>query len=364
MRGEPDSGLAARQLLARPLPEFLAEAAARFPRGPWTLEAGPTLLYDRSGVDLLAAILRAYRGGARELRFQLDLEPDTARDYYSLGPDATEPLPLVARRESGAGVETLAVKLPTTATLLDTPASLAPKTIVRTPLALLKSHHGDFDLLLADQIALFSALAREAPRAPSAWLRALFGRGPWPRRLARAWRAIHPTADVHPTAVIEGSVVEAGARVGAHCVVRFSRIGPRAQLFDGAKVEFSTVGSGSWLMHDLVLFRSHVESDVFLIHGPYQFSSFESRSAAFATIMMDYRPDGRPIKAPTRSGLASYRGRFLGAVLKEGAKALGGTLLPPGIVVPPEAWPSAAPAALHRAGRIEWPRNAPAPPAA
>ena len=87
-------------------------------------------------------------------------------------------------------------------------------------------------------------------------------------------------------------------------------------------------------MHDLVFYRSVAEPQVFLIHGPYQFSYFQRRSAAFACIMMDYRPDGQPTKVPTGQGLRSYKGRFLGAVLQEDAKVFGGTITAPGITIP------------------------------
>jgi hypothetical protein len=101
------------------------------------------------------------------------------------------------------------------------------------------------------------------PRSPSAWLRALVGRrsGGLKRRLSLAYARIHPTADIHPTAVIEGSVIEANVKVGAHAVVRYSHIGERAVLHDGAKVEFSVVGPGSWLMHDLVCYRCLLEDE-------------------------------------------------------------------------------------------------------
>jgi NDP-sugar pyrophosphorylase family protein len=170
------------------------------------------------------------------------------------------------------------------------------------------------------------------------------------------------TAEVHPTAVIEGSVVGPGARVGAHAVVRFSVIGENARLHDGAKVEFSTVGRGSWLMHDLVLFRCHVEDEVFLIHGPYQFSSFHTRSAAFATILMDWLPHGGPFKVLTPSGPKEYRGRFLGSVYRAGARTLGGTLLAPGRIVPEDTWLAGDPSQVHRRLDDGMPRGTPLPP--
>ena len=119
------------------------------------------------------------------------------------------------------------------------------------------------------------------------------------------------------------------------------------RLHDGAKVEFSVVGNGSWLMHDLVLYRSYAEESVFLIHGPYQFSSFQSGSGAFATIMMDYRPDRKPIRVKTPKGIRNYLGPFLGSVLKPGAKTFGGSLVAPGRIIPSETWLACEAKSVH-----------------
>jgi hypothetical protein len=116
-------------------------------------------------------------------------------------------------------------------------------------------------------------------------------------------------------------------------------------------------------MHDLVLIRSHVEDQVFLIHGPYQFSCFHSRSAAFATIMMDYRPDAKAIKAKTLSGIREYQGRFLGALLQERAKSLGGSLLAPGIIIPSETWLAVDNTNIHKPGQTALPTGRPVSPA-
>ena len=372
----PIEEISRRQILGRPCPEFFREAletvAARgFGRegNAWTLTLGPSLLFDESGLRVLIEGLRAYRGDGSHILFRIKLDAAAYRDYYSLGrdPDAalSIALPVEAKRTSGgSGRDTITVDVRYSSTIPPYPRSLAQPAPVMTPLALLMEYHGDVDLLFANQIALFSRLAREVPWSLRTWLRALIMRrsGGWKRRLGLAYARIHPTADVHPTAVIEGSVIEADARIAAHSVVRYSHIGRRAVLHDGAKVEFSVVGPGSWLMHDLVCFRCLLEDEVFLIHGPYQFSSFQSGSAAFATIMMDYRPDGLPLRVATRSGLREYGGRFLGALLQEGAKALGGSLLAPGITLPADTWLACDPDTVHRPVLGVLPQNVAVPP--
>ncbi len=379
--GGPPAALRGRQLVTRPVAEFLAteliaangatRAAAR--ADTWAIDLGADLLFDREGLGLIAAALEAHRGGERALRVVLEPDPRTHADYYSLHESLHEsphdslhdsaqdeaeparriPLPILARRED-AGPETapegdLILPLPAHQTWVPFPESLTAPGISTIPEALLLSYRSDFDLLFANQIAVLGDISRRVRRSPLALLGALAPRQgvPWRMRAALAFAGIHRSAQVHPTAVIEGSVIGAGARIGAHCVVRFSHVAAGARLHDGAKAEYSTIGEGSWLMHDLVLYRCHVEEQVFLIHGPYQFSQFESRSSAFATILMDYRPDGRPIRVATPDGPRLYRGRFLGCVLKSGAKTLGGSLVAPGRIIAADTWLAADPAAIH-----------------
>ena len=372
----PSAAIGARQLLASSCNEFLTSAIRELSlpeqsRIDWTINLGENLLFDSSGLRILVKALKGYTGTATEIRFRLNVDSDAYRDYYSLGSDCsnhTVLLPVTAHRDSitnSSSQDTIDVEFDYCSKNMRYPSSLTQPELVKTPLALLMEYRGEFDILFANQISLFSAIARAVRKSPGAWVKAVFERrsGNWASRASLAWSQIHRTADVHPTAVIEGSFIGAGVRVGAHCVVRHSHIGERAELFDGAKVECSVVGSGSWLMHDLVLIRSHVEDQVFLIHGPYQFSCFHSRSAAFATIMMDYRPDAKAIKAKTLSGIREYQGRFLGALLQERAKSLGGSLLAPGIIIPSETWLAVDNTNIHRPGQTALPTGRPVSPA-
>ena len=312
--------------------------------GTWLLRIHSDAIFDRAGIQAVTRRIERYRGSASELRLELELPPEAWRDYYSLqcdapGERATIELPMsVSRLEGDGSSAVLIIKLRWIETPLRFPGALAPATVNATPTALLMRYSCDHDVLFANQVLVFSELAGEISRSPWTWIKAACSRlpGKWAERIPPSFRKVHPSARVHPTAVIEGSAIGKGSRVGAHCVVRYSRIGEGVQLHDGAKVEYSVVDDNSWLMHDLVLYRCHVEPDVFLIHGPYQFSCFQRGSAAFATIMMDYRPDGRPIKVQTEGGVRAYAGRFIGALMEEGSKVVGGSLLAPGITVPRE----------------------------
>lgn len=322
----------------------------------WVLHLSDTLLFDSGGLSLLQEAMANYRGEATTLFFELQLSDAIYKNYYCLGesltPRGTIKLAVTATRTKNDTIEeviTISFKN-VISEFVHFPDSLAQSEQMETPTQLLSVYHGEYDLLFANQILIFSTLARRIKTSPSSWL-GLFTK--WhvkskSKRISLAYKSIHPSAQIHPTAVIEGAIIDEGAIVGAHCVVRYSYIGKHAQLRDGAKVEFSVVGDKSHLMHDLVLVRSHVEDEVFLIHGPYQFSLFMSHSAAFATIMMDYRADNKPIRVMTENGLKEYQGRFLGAILKEYSKSLGGSLLAPGIIVPEKTWLSCDPSQVHK----------------
>jgi hypothetical protein len=313
----------------------------------WNVTLEDNLLFDAAGLNALANTIHFYRGKANQLHFKLQLSKEAIRDYYShstfLESDDISSnlisLPITANRKelvNNDSEETLIVTTPELRTNINYPVSLTQPDVNSTPLGLLMPYSCEHDCLFANQIALFSLLNERIRRSPLNWLRAIFSRRKVSlnQRISLSWKQVHRSADIHSSAIIEGSVIGEGCRIGAHCVVRYSVLGKNVQLYDGAKVEYSAIDDNSWLMHDLVLYRCLIESDVFLIHGPYQFSYFQKQSAAFASIMMDYRPDAKPIRINTPSGVRQYQGRFLGALVKEKSKVFGGTLTSPGITIP------------------------------
>ncbi len=316
----------------------------------WTVILKNNLLFDVAGLKAIKKSIDSYQGTSEQLRFKLRLSPEATRDYYShsiyIDENGLIELPITATRASNPvntetdKQETLHINLNELSTAINYPLALTRPDINKTPLALLMPYGCAHDCLFANQIALFSQLntliRRQIKHSPMLWLSALLSRkkNNLKQRLSISWKQIHPQADIHHTAIIEGSIIGEGCRVGAHCVVRYSVLGKNVQLHDGAKVEYSVVDDYSWLMHDLVLYRALVEKNCFLIHGPYQFSYFQKESAAFANIMMDYRPDDKPIRVNTPHGVRDYKGRFLGALLEERAKVFGGTLTAPGITIP------------------------------
>lgn len=340
-----DPRLARRRLGCQQADDYLRQVVDRLPakrcKQIWTITIAPTAMFDDIGLRAIIKSICRYRGPGSKLLFKLKVPPPGYRDYYSLqakfNNDHTVDLPIQAVRQYPTSqTEILTVELRWVHATFDFPSSLAEPQDYSTPVGLLMQYTCDHDVLLANQVLPFAHLGRQIPRSPMTWMRAMGSRlpGTWIKRVPPSYRKISPSAKVHPTAVIEGAVVGPGCHIGAHCVVRYSLLGKHVRLHDGAKVEYSVVDDNSWLMHDLVLYRCYVEPHVFLIHGPYQFSCFQARSAAFATIMMDYRPDGEPIKVKTPRGVVPYPGTFMGAMLEEHAKVLGGSLLSPGITVP------------------------------
>lgn len=336
-----------RRLLCNTIDQFHTSAISSVncrSKSDWAVNLGESLLFDSAGLQLIANTIKNFKGNASRLSFQLILEEAVARDYYSHQPTLKQnrlELPITAERRTDAHAthdsnEVITIHFNYLETHVAFPASLIPRDINQTPLALLMPYSCEHDLLFANQIAIFANIARDLKQSPSVWLKGLISRlsGTLKQRISLCYTRIHPSSQIHPSAIIEGSVIGPGCQIGAHCVVRYSVLGKNVKLHDGAKTEYSVIDDQSWLMHDLVLYRSLVEKEVFLIHGPYQFSYFQHQSSAFATIMMDYRPDGQEIKIMTPSGIQNYRGRFLGALLQENSRVLGGSMTAPGVTIP------------------------------
>ncbi|MBF0501008.1 MAG: hypothetical protein HQM09_12795 [Candidatus Riflebacteria bacterium] len=145
---------------------------------------------------------------------------------------------------------------------------------------------------------------------------------------------IHPEAEVHPTAVIEGSIIEKGAKIGAHAVVRFSYVGQNAFIDDQAGIKFSVVGNGAYIANNCVLFFTTVYPRAFLISGPYQFSLFGYDSAMMNAIPSDYRLDGESITIRTTRGVVSTGLKFVGSVIGHRTKIAAGVIVAPGRMIP------------------------------
>lgn len=153
-------------------------------------------------------------------------------------------------------------------------------------------------------------------------------------KILGACSQIHPEAEVHPTAVIEGSVVEKGAKIGAYAVIKFSHVGENAFIDDHAGLKFSIVGREAYIANNCVLFFTTVYPRAFLISGPFQFSLFGYDSALMNAIPSDYRLDGEPISVKTSRGVMSTGLRFVGSVVGHRTKIAAGVIIAPGRMIP------------------------------
>lgn len=139
---------------------------------------------------------------------------------------------------------------------------------------------------------------------------------------------------IHPTAVLEGAVLGDGVTVGAYAIVRLSHVGNGTVIDDQASVTYSVLGKNNHIAN-----KNHVSfcmtyDDVFLIHGPYQFSVFGKGSSVFATINCDVRMDQRTIRIDGQSGLYDSQQHLLGVAYGHGSRMAGGNIVAPGQIVP------------------------------
>lgn len=340
-------------VLDRPLRDLQAEAlaacgfAARFlGRGELPARAdGETLVLDDDlffTPEFLRAFLEASRGRpaarplvrrglfTRQIAILQDLPENEAGILYPLH-----------RFESGALDAARAVAVPVEADQFSESGGFPPHMIGReeyrfglTARALLALRHA-IHIPLANMAANLARLARFRSLSPLGKLRTLArSRSLGKARLLAALSTVDPSAEVHPTAVVEGSVVRAGAKIGAYAVVRHSVIGERAFVDDHAGVKFSVVGSGAYVANNCVLFFTTVYPRAFLISGPYQFSCFGRDSAIMNSIPSDYRLDGGTVKVATDSGVRDTGLRFAGSVIGHRTRIAAGLILAPGRAIP------------------------------
>jgi hypothetical protein len=150
------------------------------------------------------------------------------------------------------------------------------------------------------------------------------------RRLNRVGRGCR----IHPTAVLENAVLGRDVVVGANSIVRHSFIGAGTTIGDGASVNNSVLGERNVIASGNQLNLCMTYDDVFLIHGPYQFSIFGRSAAVFAVINCDIRLDRRTITIPTDAGLLDSRQPLLGIAYGHHSKVGGGNIIAAGRIVP------------------------------
>lgn len=189
-------------------------------------------------------------------------------------------------------------------------------------------------LLCANLLAVNVRFARLAgSRVRQALLAARAGSRRPVNLLARMNR-VGAGCDVHPTARLEGAELGRGVRVGAHALVRMSSVGDGCDVGDGAVVRHCVLGAGTVLFDNLDLNFVLTYPEVFLIHGPYNLSVFGRAAAMFATILTDFRLDGKPIRLEVDGQLREFPFPFVGSFVGHRTRVGGGSIIAPGRLIP------------------------------
>jgi len=165
---------------------------------------------------------------------------------------------------------------------------------------------------------------------PSAMIEKIMLHPFWAKRFNR----IAPSAKIHPTAIIEGSVIEDGAEITAHCYIRASIIGRGATVRESSSIKMSTIGPRSYLM-TCDLFNSVVEAQSFIVtnvlHNSHVgFGTFVGGGSGFS----DFHVNREPINLQLRSGAHQTSSKFLGSATGENCFIGAGLLFKPGLAIP------------------------------
>jgi hypothetical protein len=190
-----------------------------------------------------------------------------------------------------------------------------------------------------------------------------------PARLLSRMNQIGSGCEIHPTACLEGAEIGSHVQIGANAVIRMSNIGDGCQIGDGSVVKHSVVGEGAVLFDDLTLGFSVCYPETFLIHGPYHSSLFGRASAMFATILGDFRLDGKPIRLDINGKRVSHPFLFIGSFIGHRTRVAGGSIIGPGRTIPndllifpspgevlsriPDNLPRGVPLFIHNGGLVQ-----------
>jgi len=168
------------------------------------------------------------------------------------------------------------------------------------------------------------------------WIRERFAQS-YSHRYSRALRSLNKIGKncrIHRSAVIEGAQIGDNVIIGANTTVRLSIIGDGTYISDNIGIQNSVIGKNNYISNSNFINNCVTYDDVFLIHGPYQFSVFGRSSAVFATINCDIRLDQKTVKIPTDNGLIDSNQPLLGIAYGHHSKVGGGNIIASGRIVP------------------------------
>ncbi len=140
--------------------------------------------------------------------------------------------------------------------------------------------------------------------------------------------------NIHSTAVLEGVELGDNITIGAHCVLRMTKVGDGTTIEDNTVIAFSILGNNTYVSAGNLINLCMTYENVFLIHGPYQFSIYGRNVAVMAVINCDIRLDNKEIVIPTTNGLVNSRQPLLGIAYGHESVVGGGNIIAPGRIIP------------------------------
>ena len=114
----------------------------------------------------------------------------------------------------------------------------------------------------------------------------------------------------------------------------FSYIQKGSVIADNVSVINCVLGEKTHISNSNYVNSILTYEEVFLIHGPYQFSVFGYKSSCFAVINCDIRLDEKTIKIPSSKGIIDSDQRILGIAYGHKSKTGGGNIIAAGRIVP------------------------------
>ncbi|MCP4745639.1 MAG: hypothetical protein GY874_05780 [Desulfobacteraceae bacterium] len=196
-----------------------------------------------------------------------------------------------------------------------------------------------FHLLMVNMYMLVShRFVKYRKRIPDRFQYLVHDRAPVFFRFLRMINKIGKKCKIHPTAIVEGCIIGDNVIIGANAVVRLSYIGDGSIVEDHCTILYSVLGSNTCISHNNLIVATMCYEEVYLIHGPYQFSIYGKNAAVFATINCDFRLDQKTMRIMTQHGLMDSGQQFMGIAVGHKSKIGGGNIIAPGRIVPNDYW--------------------------
>jgi hypothetical protein len=207
-------------------------------------------------------------------------------------------------------------------------------------------------ILRINQSALIAHWAERAGRwGGRLWFlwRALCG-FPWRRgRLAGAIHQIHRKAKVHHTAHVELSVIEAGAEIGAHAIVKNSWIGRGARVDDGAILNGTVVAERAFVSSASAITGAVLYPQSFAAQQKMQLCVFGEGAVAFTGSYFYDLNFEKSVRVMHRGRAVEVGDQFTSVCLGPWSRIAGGVWIASGREVPAGALIVQPPAhVLHR----------------